>query len=160
MMMVYQQGKTLAFVADSTLGKLAKQLRLAGFDTILDTGKPDAGRLASLSWGQRIILTRSTRVKRALGTERLVFIHHNRPADQMSQVIAVFDLKREELRPMTRCALCNRMLDSLAKDQARGRVPDFVWQQHDQYNECPGCKRVYWRGTHADRWLKRMEKWL
>lgn len=158
-MMTHRQ-KSPAFVADSTLGKLARHLRLAGFDTLLDTGRPNAQRLAGLSHGRRIILTRSTGVKKALGDERVVLIHDDHPAIQMAQVIADCDVQREALRPMTRCALCNRMLDPLAKDQARGRVPDYVWQQHDQYNECPSCKRVYWRGTHADRWMKRMEKWF
>jgi uncharacterized protein with PIN domain len=160
MMMVHQQRKSLAFVADGTLGKLARHLRLVGFDTLLDIGKPDAGRLAGLSCGHRTILTRSTRVKKALGIKRVILIHDDRPAAQISQVIIFLDVKREDLRPMTRCALCNRILDPLTKDQARGRVPDYVWQQHTQYNECSCCKRVYWRGTHADRWMKRLEAWF
>lgn len=156
-MMPHQHTKTLAFVADSTLGKLARHLRMAGFDTLQDAGRPTPERLASLSSGQRIILTRSTRVKRALDCERLVFIHDDRPFAQLNQVMTLFRVRREDLRPMTRCGLCNRILDVLARDEVRGRVPDYVWQHHARYKQCPGCKRIYWPGTHVDRWMKRMK---
>ncbi|RJQ77345.1 MAG: hypothetical protein C4519_13590 [Desulfobacteraceae bacterium] len=158
--MACDQQTDLAFVADSTLGKLAKNLRLAGFDTLLDKGVPSTRRLVCLAAGQRIVLTRSTKVKKELGAGHVVFIHANQPSVQMSQLIATVHLRREDLRPMSLCALCNRRLDCVNPDEVRGRVPDFVRQQHSRFKACPACKRIYWPGTHTDRWMRRMEMWF
>jgi uncharacterized protein len=151
---------TLSFVADSTLGRLAKNLRLAGFDTLFDKGVPDSRNLAHLAAGHRIVLTRSTHVKAAFDPQQIIFINDDRASEQMRQVLALLGLKREDLRPLSRCARCNRLLDCLPKEQARGQVPDYVWQQHDVFRQCINCRKVYWQGSHAERWKKHMHTWF
>jgi uncharacterized protein len=142
------------FVVDSTLGKLAKYLRLAGFDTLQDTQIPDAGRLADMAGGQRIILTRSTKVKRSLADA--VLIEHNEPLSQIRQVVAQLRLQPSHAHPLTRCAVCNLELEPLSKADAIAKVPEYVWRAHTRFKTCPQCRRVYWRGTHAHRWLERV----
>jgi uncharacterized protein len=144
----------IRFVADSTLGKLAKYLRLAGFDTLLDRQVPDARRLAEMAGGQRIILTRSTKVKRSLAAA--VLIEHNQPLAQIQQVFAQLRLQPSHAHPLTRCAVCNLELEPLSKADATGKVPEYVWRAHTRFKTCQQCRRVYWRGTHAHRWLERM----
>jgi uncharacterized protein len=144
----------VAFIVDSTLGKLAKYLRLAGFDTLQDTQIPDARRLADMAGGQRIILTRSTKVKRSLADA--VLIEHNQPLSQIRQVITQLRLKPSHQHPLTRCALCNLGLEPLSKADALGKVPEYVWRAHTRFKTCPQCRRVYWRGSHAHRWLERV----
>jgi uncharacterized protein len=145
-----------SFVADSTLGKLAGYLRLAGFDTLLDPGVPDARRLSALAGADRTVLTRSRAVRRGLGAERVVFIEPDAPPAQMRQVMAALGLRRRDCRPLTRCAACNQPLEALSRDAAAGRVPDHVWRHCDPFQTCRQCGRVYWKGTHARRWLDRM----
>jgi len=149
---------SLLFAADSTLGKLVKYLRLAGFDTLLDARPPDAARLNMLAAPHRIILTRSVRVKKTIGDAQVIFIRANDPSDQMLQVFTELHLQFKDLHPLTRCALCNRLLTAVPKDKAQGRVPDYTWQQHCLFKECPECKRIYWQGTHAKRWMMRVRE--
>jgi uncharacterized protein with PIN domain len=153
-----QEPLSLQFIADSTLGKLAKYLRLAGFDTLLDARSPDADRLNMLAGPHRIILTRSVQVKKLIGDAQVIFIRANDPSDQMLQVFTDLHLQFKDLHPLTRCAVCNRLLTALPKDKAQGRVPDYTWQQHCLFKECPECKRIYWQGTHAKRWMVRVRE--
>jgi len=147
----------VAFVTDSTLGRLAKNLRLAGFDTLADEGVPDARRLARLAADHRIILTRSRRVKTSLDPKQIIFINDDRSWVQMRQVLTTLGLKKDMLRPLSRCARCNRLLNALTKVDAQGRVPDYVWQLHADFRQCHDCHRVYWSGSHAERWRNQMD---
>jgi uncharacterized protein with PIN domain len=128
--------------------------------TLLDSHPPRADRLARLARDERIILTRSTEVRRALPAAPLIFIQSNAPDEQFDQVMRALTVAPDELHPMTRCAACNQPLDSLAKSEALGRVPDYVWQRHEDFKACPECRRVYWPGSHVQRWRHRMARWL
>ncbi|MDA8141385.1 MAG: hypothetical protein M0036_22305 [Desulfobacteraceae bacterium] len=149
-----------AFVADSSLGRLAKQLRLAGFDTLIDPHPPNADRLSRLSGPNRIVLTRSTKVRRALVSQPLMFIDHDQPLAQARQVMAQLHIKRRDLHPFTRCIQCNQLLVGLMREEAFGRVPEYVWQQHRVFKTCAQCRRIYWPGSHTQRWLERMTSWF
>ena len=148
------------FVTDATLGKLAKHLRLAGFDTILDTQVPRPDRLVFLADNQRTILTRSGKVQRALPGLPLILVRANDLPDQFRQVATTLGLGPGDLRPLTRCALCNRELDSLPKMDALGKLPDYVWHQYGDFKTCPECRRIYWPGSHGQRWRDRIIPWF
>lgn len=145
-----------SFVADCTLGKLTKYLRLAGFDTLLDQRAPDAGRLMALAGNARIVLTRSHRVKGALAGQRVLFIVSNAPQAQLDQVVAELGLQLQDVHPLSRCALCNQKLEPISRDRVFDRVPEYVWRHQPCFRTCSRCARVYWQGTHAQRWLERM----
>jgi uncharacterized protein len=148
------------FVADSTLGRLVKNLRLAGFDTLFDRGVPDDRNLIRLAAGRRIILTRSNRVRSAPTGSGMVFIEDDRPSLQMRQVLGELRLNPDDLRPFSRCALCNQALVPLSRQEALPHVPDYVRQQHTTFQQCPDCRRVYWQGSHTERWKKHMQAWF
>ena len=149
-----------SFVADCTLGKLSRYLRLAGFDTLYDSLPPDPTRLFAMAQARRKILTRSVRLSKTLSPDRLLFIEHNDPRAQARQVMQILQLRRSELRPLTRCAVCNQALQPLAKEDARGRVPEYIAETLFQFQACRQCKRVYWQGTHARRWSNMMNAWF
>jgi uncharacterized protein with PIN domain len=48
----------------------------------------------------------------------------------------------------TRCILCNEPLTDIAKEKARGRIPEYVFKTQDKFVCCPKCSRIYWQGTH------------
>ena len=95
-----------SFAVEKTMGRLAKWLRLMGFDTLLETDYPK-GMFARHIGPERVFLTRT---RRALGSHsafRTVFLHANEPMDQLAEVIKHAALRREELRPFSRCLQCN-----------------------------------------------------
>lgn len=151
----------LRFLAESTLGKLSKWLRLAGFDTLYDPHRPDAFRIADCSKAQqRIVLTRTRQVYDLLPPSRALFIRHNAPLAQVRQVMQHFAVLRRDLQPLTRCAICNAPVEPCPKEKLIGQIADYIWQRHDRFHCCPQCKRIFWPGSHTERLLEAMQHWF
>jgi uncharacterized protein with PIN domain len=142
-----------AFAAENTLGRLATWLRLLGFDTILAAHLPRASWTEGFGPGR----IRLTRVRRLAEKEAAVFIAANAPVDQLRELIACKLISRDEIKPFTRCLRCNRLIEAVARESVAGAVPDYVWRTHADFSRCPGCARVYWRGSHTRRGLERIE---
>ncbi len=143
----------IRFIADSMLGKLAKWLRILGYDTLYFRDGEDTRLLATARRESRILLTRDTRLIRRRRLCPILFVHHDRVWDQLRQVARELGLTMGE-RFGSRCLRCNRSLALLARDQAAGQVPEYVFRHHEVFSRCEGCGRVYWAGSH----LRHMEE--
>jgi len=145
-----------SFAVEKTMGRLAKWLRLMGFDTLLETDYPK-GMFARHIGPERVFLTRT---RRALGSHsafRTVFLHANEPMDQLAEVIKHAALRREELRPFSRCLQCNEPIMAVAKAKIASAVPDYVLETQESFSRCPKCERVFWPGSHTTRSLEKIE---
>lgn len=150
-----------ALIADSTLGKLAKWLRLAGIDTRWDPKTPDVNRLERISVKEhRVVLTRTKSIFQKMGTSHCRFIHSNDVKDQIRQVIKDFNLQRHHLRILSICANCNNRLSRIRSADLRGRVPDYILHQYEVLMTCAKCRRIYWPGTHAARIKSIVDGWF
>ncbi len=130
---------------DAMLGRLARWLRLMGYDAayLADTDDIEVVRQARAE--ARLILTRDRGLAARQGVW-VMLIDSQTLDDQIAQVRARLGPPPE---PLTlRCAVCNTPLRPLVHAAARGRVPPFVWRVQQEFSECPGCFRVYWPGTH------------
>ena len=149
------------FVAECTLGRLCKWLRLAGFDTCYDSHQPDARQLTSyVKTRSRIILTRTKQVYDYLPPGEAIFIQHNEPLDQVRQVIRHLRLRQQDLKPLSRCANCNVKVRLCPREKLIAAIPDYIRQQHDRFHYCPNCQRIFWPGSHAQRCLDAMQSWF
>lgn len=150
-----------AFVAESTLGKLAKWLRLAGFDTLYDTLPPDWQRLRAYADAEhRVVLSRTRRVIGRLKADQGLLIQFDAPIEQMRQVIRYFNIRRRDLRPLSRCSRCNNRLRPADETHIQNAVPDFVRQRHMRFMMCAQCGRIYWPGTHSSRMVDLFQRWF
>jgi hypothetical protein len=140
------------FTAESTLGKLAKWLRILGFDTRYEQRAPAAAGGAA----DRIVLTRTRRRYQRLPAGGAILIHSDLPEDQLRQVIAEAGLTREMLAPFSRCIRCNEPIVTAVRSEVRDQVPDYVWETHTDFRRCPRCGRIYWPGTHTTRSLDKI----
>lgn len=135
------------FVADVHLGKLARRLRLLGFDTLYARDFTDAMLVEISVRERRVLLTRDVGL---LKHSQVVRGHWLRPTDpeaQLREVIEAFSLQRD-IDPFTRCTICNGALRKINRADAAGRVPPRVYARRRRFDECAGCGRIYWRGTH------------
>jgi uncharacterized protein with PIN domain len=142
------------FIADVMLGKLARWLRILGFDVIYSNTLDDDEiiRLAELE--NRIILTRDTRLVARRFQARSLFIESNDSREQVRQVVRALELA--DFKVFSRCLECNTLLREVDKEAVFEKVPPFVYLTQNRFAICPTCDRVYWRGTHADEMLKRL----
>ncbi len=139
------------------LGKLAKRLRLLGFDVLYDRTILN-NEIIRLSLEQdRVILTRDTGLAaRPIAVNQLL-IKSELVQEQIRQVLATVPLETR-LNPLTRCSLCNDPLDHITKQETQDLVPQHVYENNNVFLRCPRCKRTYWHGTHVRRMAKDRHK--
>ncbi|MDI6815201.1 MAG: Mut7-C RNAse domain-containing protein [Dehalococcoidales bacterium] len=151
----------LKFIVDNNVGKLAKWLRIMGYDTLFFDGRNDSSMIATALAEGRVILTRDTQVvrRREIITGRLkaILIKGDEPELQMRQVINTLNLDCQ-FRPFTICLECNQPLVGRSKQQVKDLVPPYVFQTQTKYVECPTCHRIYWRGTHWRAMTQKLNK--
>ena len=149
------------FIVDYNVGKLAKWLRMMGYDTVLFTGEDDSRMIIIALRQERVILTRDTQImKRGVVTSRrikAILIESEEPERQIRQVIASLNLDCQ-FRPFTICLECNQPLRETSKEQVKDLVPPYVFQTQSYYMECPACHRIYWRGTHWQAMARKLEQ--
>jgi uncharacterized protein with PIN domain len=148
------------FIVDHNVGKLARWLRLMGYDARFFQGENDAELVAIALKEGRVILTRDTRImQRRLVTKgklKALLIGSDQPHEQIHQVI---DSLRLDYRfnPFSLCLECNRPLVERKKAELKDLVPPYVFKTQEQFRQCPACGRIYWRGTHWRAMTRRLE---
>ncbi len=146
---------TPCFAADKTLGRLAKWLRLLGFDTLFESERADEKFIDTLE-KDRILLTRTQRFRKQYADRKLIFVESDHPQQQLSQVVEELGLKAEQTRPFSRCLQCNVPIVAAEKNLLKGRIPDYIFETHDHFNRCPQCDRIFWPGSHTHRGLEKI----
>lgn len=149
----------MKFIADVMLGKLAKWLRILGYDTLYYR-KVDENQLLRDIQDGRILLTRNNRWRNLIPSHQLLFIRKNDPRKQIGEVIKNFNLCVNEGSILERCIVCNQILNNLPKTAVEGKVPEYIHNTARKFLSCPSCNRIYWRGSHRDRILKEIEETL
>jgi uncharacterized protein with PIN domain len=142
------------FLADNMLGRLAKWLRIAGYDTRYLPTASD-GELARVARAEgRILLTRDEQLAQRRGVH-CVFVHSDRVEEQLQQLMRALELEID--LAFSRCPTCNRLLEAVPKEAIRAEVPPYVFATREEFRRCPQCARVYWRGTHWARMNAQLE---
>jgi len=151
------------FIVDNNVGKLAKWLRIMGYDALLFTAKDD-GEMIKIALSQdRVVLTKDTQVMKqwlvTTGRLKAILIEDDNPKVQLRQVVDVLNLDCQ-FRPFSLCLECNEKLVERGRDEVRDLVPPYVFKTQSQYMQCPLCHRVYWRGTHWQAMSKELEGFM
>jgi len=147
------------FIVDTNVGKLARWLRMLGYDTLFINDIDDEELIAIGLQEKRVLLTKDTQItlRRVVTSGRLkaLLIEYDNPKDQLRQVVRTMNLDQE--RKFTRCLECNEPLVPRSKDEVQDLVPPYVFKTQSQYYQCPACHRIYWRGTHWQRMKQEVE---
>ncbi len=149
----------IRFVIDVHLGKLARALRLLGFDCLyeIDVDDPEIVRRASTEG--RFILTRDRQLLKRKGADRGAWVRATDPEGQVHEVLDRFDL-RSRCRPFTRCLECNGELTEVAREALARRLTPRTASDYSRFSECPRCGRIYWKGLHFRRLAERAASWI
>ncbi len=150
------------FLVDINVGRLAKWLRVLGYDALLARDVVDDNALVRLALREeRVLLTRDTHIfeRRVVTSGRLraLLVQHDAVADQLRQVMDALALEGTA-QAFSRCIECNQPLEQRLPDEVRTLVPPYVYRTQKAYAQCPSCRRVYWQGTHWENMRKEMER--
>ena len=135
----------MKLLLDGMLGRLAKWLRILGYDAAYFPDLDD-NQLVRLARAEgRILLTRDKELARRRGLDCL-FVESDGLESQIKQVVTALPL--EAKRPFSRCPVCNTPLQRVEKSSVKERVPPFIFRTQNHFSLCPQCDRIYWQGTH------------
>ena len=146
------------FLVDRMLGKLAKKLRLLGFDTIYLSHAQEEQIIQLCKQNNRVLITRDRLLHmRALKNGlRSHLIHSDNWREQLVELSSRFDLK--STNRMTRCSLCNAELEKISVEKIKDRVPLYVQNTQSDFFICPVCNRVYWAGSHVQHAIEEFRR--
>ena len=140
----------MRFIADVMVGRLAKYLRMAGYDVAYMNDADDDSILQIARNEDRIVLTRDTMMlkRREFKNSILksVFISDDALLAQLLQVKYELDLILEP--DLIICLVCNNPLKKVERKDIKNKVPPYVYRTHSKFKYCSSCGRYYWRGTH------------
>ena len=147
----------MKFLADSMLGKLAKWLRVLGYDTLYQRYYGPGVIDGLLSEG-RCLLSRHKAKIEAYGNG--VLLHANHVGEQMAELKGVLHLAPDKSKWFSRCLICNVLLKEVRAEEVRENVPEYVFYQNvPGIRFCTSCGRYYWPGSHRTRMLRQLEEW-
>lgn len=135
------------FVVDVNLGRLARLLRLLGFDARWASDLDDATLTAMGQAEHRIVLTRDRGLLKRRAVTHGLFVRSTRPIDQAVDVLRRLHLEGR-LAPFTRCLRCNGTLAPVAKADVVEHLEPLTRRHHDDFQRCTQCGHVYWPGSH------------
>ncbi|MCK5307848.1 MAG: Mut7-C RNAse domain-containing protein [Zetaproteobacteria bacterium] len=138
------------FFADAMLGRLAKWMRIIGYDVEYESSINDSELVRRALADGRIVLTRDTLlIKRRALKGNSFFISGDCYRDQLRQVLDNFAIEKSSI--LTRCLLCNTPLSTIPKEKAERLVPPYVYKTQASFSACMRCGRIYWAGTHREK---------
>lgn len=150
--------RQIRFIADAHLGKLARLLRLLGFDTLHSSTFQDE-ELVRLTREGRILLTRDRQLLKHGQVTHGYWVRSTDPLLQAQEVVRRFDLGALA-KPFSRCLTCNGLLGPMAREEALPLVPPRVREWCTEFLRCQDCGRIFWPGTHYPKLLTRVHQIL
>jgi len=148
----------IRFAADRHLGRLARLLRLLGYDTLYSPSVSVGGLKESAAREGRIILSRGRVEKRFAGIPGVFGVRSEAAAEQLRQVVGHFGLDTST-GLWTRCTLCNGVIEKVEKVSVESEVDPKIFSLYEEFFRCASCRHLYWRGSHVDRILQNLRQW-
>lgn len=144
----------MRLLCDRMLGTLVRWLRFMGHDVHYPTTDIEDEELIGISLDEsRTLVTRDRALaKKVKGS---ILITSTDLEEQIDQVLTVIGVPSGAI--LTRCGICNSLLEQVEKPKVKGIVPEPVFERQEEFMRCPLCDKIYWQGSHFDRIMKRIE---
>jgi uncharacterized protein with PIN domain len=135
----------MRFACDVMLGKLAKYLRILGFDAAYAPNQAALDRLRVEDPGRTLL----TRRRRPSGFRMTVHIESEIAREQLREIKGLIKPQLSSDTVFTRCIECNAELIDVERTDVEPRVPEFVYHNYRRFKTCPSCGKIYWQGSHT-----------
>ena len=137
----------MRFIADVMLGRLARWLRILGYDTLYEANYTDDDLFFKAHREKRVLLTRDSDLAQRMNAKYCCFITEPGVSEQVKQVVAHYRLNTTDYI-FSRCTLCNEPVKPIYKPLVEKRVPEFVYKSINEFYHCESCDKIYWAGSH------------
>jgi uncharacterized protein with PIN domain len=149
----------MKFLCDQMLGTLAKWMRIFGFDTFYANSEIDDRELIDICKKEnRILITRDKTLIQIARRENIKTIEIN-TVDINEQIKKVISDREIDLKKvLSRCILCNTIVDEIKKDEVKSRVPKKVYYNNEKFWLCKKCDKIYWKGSHFENMIDKINE--
>lgn len=137
------------FILDCHLGKLAKYLRMLGFDTLYENNFEDEEIIKIACEQQRIILTRDKLLLKSKDITHGYYVRAIDKHEQLIEIVRKFDLY-SQFKSFTRCMTCNSFLEPVKKALIIDRLDAETASNFTKFYTCRFCDKIYWKGSHFE----------
>jgi uncharacterized protein with PIN domain len=144
------------FLCDGHLGKLARLLRVMGFDTAWDDSWSEAAMARRGLNENRTVLSRSRSLLKRSAMDNAMLIRSDHPDEQAHEVLRRY-LLADQVHLFGRCSVCNGLLREVAMSAVAARIPPRTAKWLDTYYLCRDCDQLYWEGTHVTALRRRVK---
>jgi hypothetical protein len=139
--------REIRFSADVHLGKLARLLRMLGFDTVYRNDRSDELIVRTARTDRRIVLSRDRGLLKRRSVTHGYLVRSLTPRQQLAEILERFDLAGQ-VRLFSRCMRCNAPLARVNRICVLDKLPPAVAEMCTDFSRCPVCGKVFWRGSH------------
>jgi uncharacterized protein with PIN domain len=149
----------MKYLCDQMLGTLAKWLRIYSYDTFYANGDMDDSELIAISKKEnRVLITRDKILIQRARRENLktILIKTTDIDEQIRKVIGTREIDKTKV--LSRCILCNTLIDEIKKDEVKGKVPKKVFDYNKTFWLCSRCNKIYWKGSHYENMVEKINK--
>jgi uncharacterized protein with PIN domain len=144
------------FLVDGMLGKLARKLRIFGFDTAYLSNTDDDNLIKLAIDTKRNLLTKDKQLykkclKLNISCNLITF------ENELDNLISIFKIHGIRFiysitNDFTRCTICNAEIKSIKREILSLTlikiIPKKVFDNHSVFFICTSCGKIYWNGTH------------
>lgn len=147
--------RPIAFILDVHLGKLARRLRMLGFDCRYRNDYSDPQIIEQALREKLIILTRDRGILKHSCVEQGYLVGSQAVEEQVQEVLQRYALAGQ-IQALQRCPQCNGLLSAIDKDRIQHRLQPKTARYYRIFHICRDCGQLYWQGSHFEK----IEKWL
>lgn len=145
------------FILDVHLGKLARYMRMLGFDTFYSNELDDESIVNLSLKEKRTILTRDVGLLKRKNITHGYYMRNTNMEKQIDEVVKRFQLEKM-IKEFTRCIACNGTLAPIPKEKVIDKLPLKVKKYYTEFFICTDCTKIYWHGTHVEGMTKVVNK--
>ena len=139
------------FIVDAMLGKLAKKLRLLGYDSLYSSNMEDDKIIQLAKNENRILLTKDVPLCHKAKKQQILAVQITSD-DEIEQFLEINEKagfgKCTVGGGSSRCPVCNGELQHIEKNDVFEKVPTGVFENMKDFWKCTKCEKIYWEGTH------------
>jgi uncharacterized protein with PIN domain len=147
----------IKFLVDANIGKMAKLLRMLGFDTYFDFDLPDKEIADLAEREKRIILTRDIGLLKRKNVTHGYFLRKTNIEEQVMETIERFNLL-PVMKPFSMCLECNGSIVPVEKNSIQDKLKPEIFADYQEFFNCLDCRKIYWKGSHYDTMLQKIAK--
>jgi uncharacterized protein len=144
------------------LGKIARKLRILGFDTIYILNMEDRKILDLLIQTKRILLTSDKELfyRAKKHNCQSIFVNKKIEIENLVTIFRNLEIKYIDIElNCYRCSICNTKLKTIEDPNIiKNEIHQKVFENNTIFYRCHRCNKTYWSGSHIKNLSLLIEK--